>query len=883
MELNKIGFEEYRSKVLGAASAAPEKFMIRCLMSNGRTQNIKWSKLLRLAEKFREIKERYGLRDGDRVYLLTPYIADALLSFAVLSVNRLTVVMGDPGIPEEELLYQISCTEISAVFADRKMAPVLEAVTDVPVFSTEGLRSRMTLIRDAKTGREYHEPTPESLAVIFSSGTTSRMKPVEIGYEEMMLSHRSTLMEASLAEGDEGIPSILVFPMNHISGLAASMSVLLDGFTAATVEKLDSSSLVKLIKVFEPKTLSMVPKVLGLFIRRMEDELRKQGRYELYLELKQKSRDAREKNGDRGCGRELMKPFRRAVFGPNMKNVYSGGGPCPPELSRDMQDLGLNFVINYSSTECGVPVTQSDSSMYSCYDSVGRVDRDPNVRIKISDPDQNGVGEIYVNSRYIMRGYYGDPERTAAAFDGEWFMTGDSGYIDGSGYLHICGRTKDSIMLESGKKVSPDDLEMMLLPVMGLDIQYSAAGVTDKDSGYDRIHIFVAGKFSDERKESIAGEIRSWQQKEAPLYPIEGIHFIKELPRTSIGKVKRVKLREMALTGETEGAEADAALLPAAAEEAQAAAGAGASVLDKVNSIVARTAGLEKTPEGYEDLTKDLGLDSLAMLEVCNEIENEFGVFIGSYMRVLPNTREIADYITDPVFQQILEEKDRQKKDGFDAFEFPKPRGEEHRKAFDSWLERWRDELDIEVRGLGNIVKGERYIFCPNHQTHADGLWVWLALGDKCPPLDSIGCMAKAEHLDDPGSAFMMTVLGGIPVDRQGNTIDSFRRSIDFIREGNSFLVHPEGTRTRDGKLGAFRQGAARMAIETGESIVPVAIDGGLEVWSCEMDKPVTKDPETGEKKKIRITFCSPVSPDAGSAEEITAMVREAVAAELKS
>ena len=872
----KNSFEEYREKVLGAASDRPEKYMIRCLMTNGRIQNIKWSKFLRLAEKFRDTKERYGLRDGDRVYLLTPYTADALLSFAVLSVNHLTVVFGDPGIPKEELIYQTGCTEVSAVFADRKLIPALDGVTDVPVFSTFGLRNDMALVREAERPHTNFDRTPESLAIIFSSGTTSRMKPVEITYEAMLLSHKSTLKDATLEEGDADIPSILVFPMNHISGLAASMSVLQDGFTAATVEKLDSVSLVKMVSIFEPKTLSMVPKVLAMFINRLEEELRKQGKYELYLALKQKSCDAREKNGDRATGRKLMEPFRRSLLGKNMRNIYSGGGPCPPDLAKGILDLGFNFVVNYSSTECGVPIAQTDSGINDCYDCVGRADRDPNVRIKINMPDADGIGEIYVNSRYIMRGYYNDPEKTAEAFDGEWFRTGDNGYIDERGYLHISGRSKDSIMLESGKKVSPDDIEIMLMPLMGLEIPYSVVGVTDKDSGYDRIHIFIAGDLSAEKQASISGDIRSWQRTEAALYPVEGIHFIKELPRTSIGKIKRVKLREMIMSGEIPEETVSISAAPAGETAA-----AGDSVLDRVNSIVARVAGLEKAPEGSEDLTEDLGLDSLAMLEICNEIENEFGVFIGSYMRVLPNTREIADYIGDPFFQQMLEERKKQQEEGFDAFEFPAPRTEEHRKAFESYLDKYRSELDFEVRGLENIEKGESYIFCPNHQTHADGLWVWLALGDKCPPLDSIGCMAKAEHLDDPESAFRMTVLGGIPVDRDGNTMDSFRRSIDYIREGNSFLIHPEGTRTRNGRLGEFKDGAAQMAIDSGVSIVPVAIDGGLDVWSYDMERPETKDPETGEKKKLRITFCRPISPDAGSAGKITAMVRRSIASNL--
>ena len=79
--------------------------------------------------------------------------------------------------------------------------------------------------------------------------------------------------------------------------------------------------------------------------------------------------------------------------------------------------------------------------------------------IKINDPDEEGVGEIFVKGTNVMQGYYGEPEATAAAFDGEWYKTGDYGRIDEDGYLFIVGRKKNLIVLSNGKNVSPEELE----------------------------------------------------------------------------------------------------------------------------------------------------------------------------------------------------------------------------------------------------------------------------------------------------------------------------------------------------------------------------------------------------------------------------------------
>ena len=129
----------------------------------------------------------------------------------------------------------------------------------------------------------------------------------------------------------------------------------------------------------------------------------------------------------------------------------------------------------------------------------------------------------------------------------------------------------------------------------------------------------------------------------------------------------------------------------------------------------------------------------------------------------------------------------------------------------------------------------------------------------------------------------VMKTLGGIPVERTGNTIDSTQRSIDFIKEGNFFLIHPEGTRTRDGKLGAFKDGAAKIAIETGLTIIPVAIEGGYEIWPYDRKLPETRDKDTGRKKTLTITFCPEVKTAGRSPEEITEEIRRKIVGRLKA
>ncbi len=872
---SRLGFADFKDKMDRMCREHAQDYVISCMMANGRRVDLRYSRLAFLIAGFAPVRERYGLRDGDRVLLLTPPIADALISFEVLACNHLTVVIADAGIPKEELLRLIADARVSAVFTDKKHFAAVKSVDSVPIFRTWGLTSDLELLQPAARPAEPSEPTPDSVAIIFSSGTTSRMKPIEIPYESLLLCAQRNYAVMDLNPRRAKMPFLMLFPMSHISGLACASGMALSGLTIATAETVNSASLLGSIHLFQPVEFGMVPKVLAMFVDKMEEELRSRHMFGFYKACRAVSAFFRTKLGIRAVGRAVMTPFRKALFGKNMYVVLCGGAPCTPAIASAMLDLGVNFVINYSSTECGVPIMQTDVTVNDCLDGVGRADCDPNVQIRINAPDSAGIGEIYVKTRYIMKGYYNEPELTAAAFDGEWFRTGDNGFIDKKGYLHIAGRSKDSIMLSSGKKVAPDDLENLLLPVIGLQTPYSVVGVPDSAAGCDAIHVFIEGEFEEEEKKALAARIGEWQRAEAKLYPIEDIHFIKQMPKTSIGKVKRVKLREM-VAEEKKGRAARPADDPVAAA-ADVPADKAADVLGTVNEIVTRVAGLTEPLTGYEDLVRDLGIDSLTMMEICTEIESIYGVFIGTYLKVLPNTIEIAEYIKDPIFIS----KSAAKTGGtakFNAFTFPKPRKPIHRWLFRKGGDWFAKKIDFEVSGLEKLQKGESYIFCPNHQTHMDGLWVWHALGDKCPPVDTIGCMAKMEHLDTAPTRLMLTVLGGIPVDRSGNTMDSFKRSIEFIRAGNCFLIHPEGTRTRDGKLGPFKSGAALMAIESGVQIVPVAIDGGLSVWRYDMKLPKTKDPATGKKRRVRITFCDPIAPEAGAEERMTEAMRRAVA-----
>lgn len=91
----------------------------------------------------------------------------------------------------------------------------------------------------------------------------------------------------------------------------------------------------------------------------------------------------------------------------------------------------------------------------------------PKVKVKIDNPDENGIGEIILQGDNVFKGYLNDPEKTNEVLINGWCHTGDIGYIDENGFIFITGRQKDMIVLDNGKKIFPEEVEHVLM-----DLEY---------------------------------------------------------------------------------------------------------------------------------------------------------------------------------------------------------------------------------------------------------------------------------------------------------------------------------------------------------------------------------------------------------------------------
>ena len=147
-------------------------------------------------------------------------------------------------------------------------------------------------------------------------------------------------------------------------------------------------------------------------------------------------------------------------FGGQIRIFIAGGAAPDPAVAKGLRELGFNFLQGYGLTETS-PILALNRLDEFKDDAAGLPM--PCAEIRINQPNDDGIGEIFARGSNVMIGIYKNEKATKEAFEDGWFKTGDLGYIDADGFLHICGRKKNVIISRSGKNVYPEEVEDVLL------------------------------------------------------------------------------------------------------------------------------------------------------------------------------------------------------------------------------------------------------------------------------------------------------------------------------------------------------------------------------------------------------------------------------------
>ena len=232
----------------------------------------------------------------------------------------------------------------------------------------------------------------------------------------------------------------------------------------------------------------------------------------------------------------------------SLRTGFIGGSFYPAELFRQINDgFGFTLLSSLGQTEAtaGLTAAYPDDPLEVRARTVGHFM--DHVEGKIVHIETGGelpageTGEICVRGYLVMAGYYGQPDETAKAVDGDgWLHTGDMGWLDGEGNIHLTGRLKE-LIIRGGENISPAEIETALGDVPGI-LECKAVGVPDRHYG-EEVCLCAVRREGDGIDEP---ELRALlTQRLADFKVPKYILFLDELPKTATGKVRVSELAQL--------------------------------------------------------------------------------------------------------------------------------------------------------------------------------------------------------------------------------------------------------------------------------------------------------------------------------------------------
>ena len=374
----------------------------------------------------------------------------------------------DKGLQIGELENSLVRSEVEAIVFDHKLEEVMKEIikngkTKIKYYiCTEKMPEYLyfyDLLADGKReiekgNKDYINAKidPHKMSILlFTSGTTSLSKAVMLNQNGIATNIYDMQLVEIFYDTDVNIAFL---PFHHIFGSTGMLVMLASGMKTVFPDGL--RYIKQNLAEYKVSVFVGVPILIEKMYSTVQKELEKRKKLKLVNFLIGLSNFLLKLHID--IRRKLFKQLIDALGG-SMRFIISGGAPLDKKISNWFNSIGIYLVQGYGLTETS-PVIAAENSYERRAGSVGKPMQD--VEIQIVDKDTAGIGEITAKGPNVMLGYYNDKALTDTVIKDNWFHTGDLGYIDKDGFLFITGRKKDMIVLKNGKKVFPEELELLV-------------------------------------------------------------------------------------------------------------------------------------------------------------------------------------------------------------------------------------------------------------------------------------------------------------------------------------------------------------------------------------------------------------------------------------
>jgi long-chain acyl-CoA synthetase len=522
-------------------------------------QKVSYNQLLENVLKFGTALKNIGITERTHISVISDNRVQWGITYLTAMVFNLVIVPIDKNLNTNEILNIIHESNAEAIvfseffealFREKKYA--LKKLKyyismDLPA-EKDGFYSMSELINNAGfvSINELPKINPEDLAeIIFTSGSLGRAKGVMLSQKNICANLMAMTKMIEITPNDKFLS---VLPMHHTyectCGFLCPISM---GGSAHYARSL--KTILEDVQKVQATILLGVPLLFDKIFKRIYKTINEDKVKSKVVPPLIKATTILEKVGWKSVKKKVFNELHER-FGGHIRIFIAGGAAPDPKVAKGLRDFGFAFVQGYGLTETS-PILALNRLDYFKDDAAGLPL--PGVELKINNPSADGIGEVYAKGENVMLGYYKNETLTADAFEDGWFKTGDLGFIDSDGFLHISGRKKNVIIANNGKNVFPEEIEDLLnrSPFILESLVFG-----QKDEKHDEI--IVAQIVTDAEAFIEYAEVNNLQidpeminkiidnvikevNKELPLYKQIRKFFIreKEFEKTTTQKIKR--------------------------------------------------------------------------------------------------------------------------------------------------------------------------------------------------------------------------------------------------------------------------------------------------------------------------------------------------------
>jgi long-chain acyl-CoA synthetase len=410
--------------------------------------------------------KKLGLKERDHIaFIGENRVQWAITHLACVTFNFVAVPI-DKNLKENDIVNILHVSDSkAAVFSEpfrdmfiefKHSVKALHFLIDMDLPKREnGVHSMMEMMEHAKhEAQKAHFPhtNPEEVSVIvFTSGSMGRAKGVMMSQKNLCTNLMDMRKMIDIGPTDRFLS---VLPMHHTyEGTCGFLCPVYGGATIYYARNL--KTVVEDMQRASPTIFLGVPLMYDKMYRRITMAIQEKKLSKALVPPMKTIAAWLETFGAQGVRKKIFSEIHHK-FGGAVRLFIAGGAAPDPRVMKGLRSFGFNIIQGYGLTETSPILTVNREFSYK--DEAAGLAL-PSVQLKIVAPDATGHGEIAAKGPSIMMGYYKNEAATQEVMHEGWFYTGDIGFIDPDGFLHINGRKKNVIVARNGENVYPEELE----------------------------------------------------------------------------------------------------------------------------------------------------------------------------------------------------------------------------------------------------------------------------------------------------------------------------------------------------------------------------------------------------------------------------------------